>query len=508
MWGDEREKGAGGATEASSRTVEHATSSGMHNPNMAPSPFAHETMEMVAVNVNGGVYIEERPNTRGGAAEAGTAMMYEPTARMLDLVQKMKEGGRTGVTIWADTHLDEEMLVRVQGYLRKMYGIESYGTPGEYEAESGEAARAVRRGVLVMWYPSKVEMTETHTVVEGRIVRMRAKVQRDGREFILYGCYMPTRTCEGVRECWKELEDDIIANATGEVAVGGDLNAETPGWLRASGKTDASKWTPGDVAFHELLEACELRSCVKQATYRAGTSIDHWLVTQRLGACLGKGTTRPGVANVRDHEAVVVTYVFRDEGPDEGRVDRPMERVWAKMKKEARKVYPEEAYEAWMERRAEMRKGGVMPRADEELLALQEILTATAAKLGGRRGGDGEGGERGERNREAKSGPKLSERQYLWRKVGYWRELREEAMEWGGGAWGRWKKPWLMRRLEREGVDLPEAELEPRERRKQVVRAVDEKVREAEEKHRDSEPERADRILKRMEEAAVWKKRR
>ena len=30
---------------------------------------------------NGGVYIEERPNARGGAAEAGTAMQYEPTAR-------------------------------------------------------------------------------------------------------------------------------------------------------------------------------------------------------------------------------------------------------------------------------------------------------------------------------------------------------------------------------------------------------------------------------------------
>ena len=52
-WGDNREKGAGSVAEASSRTVEHATSSGMHNPNMAPSPFAHETMEMVAVNVNG-----------------------------------------------------------------------------------------------------------------------------------------------------------------------------------------------------------------------------------------------------------------------------------------------------------------------------------------------------------------------------------------------------------------------------------------------------------------------
>ena len=56
--------------------------------------------------------------------------------------------------------------MRVQGYLRKMYGIESYGTPGEYEAESGEAARAVRRGVLVMWYPTKVEMTETVIEIE------------------------------------------------------------------------------------------------------------------------------------------------------------------------------------------------------------------------------------------------------------------------------------------------------------------------------------------------------
>ena len=110
VWGDEREKGAGSATEASSRTVEHATSSGMHNPNMAPSPFAHETMEMVAVNVNGDVYIEERPNTRGGAAEAGTAMMYEPTEPEAYARDGKSGGGGLPRTQRDDTRTDRSAL--------------------------------------------------------------------------------------------------------------------------------------------------------------------------------------------------------------------------------------------------------------------------------------------------------------------------------------------------------------------------------------------------------------
>ena len=56
----------------------------------------------------------------------------------------------------------------------------------------------------------------------------------------------------------------------------------------------------------------DLRAMANDATYRAGTQIDNWIVTPGLANVMGRVHTMPGVCG-KDHEIVAVEYYGADD---------------------------------------------------------------------------------------------------------------------------------------------------------------------------------------------------
>ena len=61
--------------------------------------------------------------------------------------------------------------------------------------------------------------------------------------------------------------------------IGGDFNAETEAFLRSRGRKER---TLSDKMFNSMLTEVgrDLRAMANEATYRAGTQIDNWIVTE------------------------------------------------------------------------------------------------------------------------------------------------------------------------------------------------------------------------------------
>ena len=102
--------------------------------------------------------------------------------------------------------------------------------------------------------------------------------------------------------------------------IGGDFNAETEAFLRGRGKKER---TLSDRMFNSMLTEAgrDLRAMANDATYRAGTQIDNWIVTPGLANVMGRVHTMPGVCG-KDHEIVAVEYYGADD-PEGEREYRP-----------------------------------------------------------------------------------------------------------------------------------------------------------------------------------------
>ena len=126
-----------------------------------------------------------------------------------------------------------------------------------------------------------------------------------------------------MEDCWDALEGALTEEGEPNTAVGGDLNAETWEWLQEQLK----RMDAASKRLHDMMESCGLTAQATGRTYRAGTQIDNWLVSEGLAERMGRTTTLPGVSG-RDHGAVVSTYIggtSKCSGPQRptGRAERP-----------------------------------------------------------------------------------------------------------------------------------------------------------------------------------------
>ena len=217
--------------------------------------------------------------------------------------------------------------------------IEACGTP----AYKDPAARALKAGVLIVWDPDhlrakrdekgEVAMEE---VERGRVVRVEMEDVASGLEWTQIGVYMPVRgqakvtiaasegtqdpqTKDPAQDAWESLSDELD-KIHGEYMIGGDFNAETEAFLRGRGKKER---TLSDRMFNSMLTEAgrDLRAMANDATYRAGTQIDNWIVTPGLANVMGRVHTMPGVCG-KDHEVVAVEYYGADDPEGSGNTGR------------------------------------------------------------------------------------------------------------------------------------------------------------------------------------------
>ena len=159
-------------------------------------------------------------------------------------------------------------------------------------------------------------------VVRGRVVRVEMEDVASGLEWTQIGVYMPVRgrakitvaarggtddteTKDPAQDAWESLSDELD-KIHGEYMIGGDFNAETEAFLRGRGKKER---TLSDKMFNSMLTEVgrDLRAMANDATYRAGTQIDNWIVTPALANVMGRVHIMPGVCG-KDHEIVAVEY--------------------------------------------------------------------------------------------------------------------------------------------------------------------------------------------------------
>ena len=258
-------------------------------------------------------------NATNQTPEAGDGMKYEASKKLF-AVMKLMKAQQVKVAVLSDTHHNEEQAKAVREIL-KDNGYASYGTEG---IESG-ASRT--RGVLVVWDTKEIQVKEKNCQViqDGRIVKVVIEVIRDQKEITVIGAYMPVRSDANrveVDESWNALSETVEeAGEKGHVAVGGDLNAETPQWRESKG---VSRVTHADTRFAQLLEESELIPKTRGHTFRAGTQIDHWLFSPTLDGHTDTAYTLPGVCG-DDHSAVLAKY-YVDIETITNRKERPLTR--------------------------------------------------------------------------------------------------------------------------------------------------------------------------------------
>ena len=134
-------------------------------------------------------------------------------------------------------------------------------------------------------------------VERGRVVRVEMEDVASGLEWTQIGVYMPVRgqakvtiaasggtqdaeTKDPAQGAWESSSDELD-KFHGEYMIGGDFNAETEAFLRGRGKKER---TLSDRMFNSMLAEAgrDLRAMANDATYRAGTQIDNWIVTPVL----------------------------------------------------------------------------------------------------------------------------------------------------------------------------------------------------------------------------------
>ena len=179
-------------------------------------------------------------------------MKYEASTKLQEVIDMMGTQ-EVAIAVLADTHhsLQEKKIVK---RILEEHGYGSYGTEG---IQSGAQLTS---GVLVVWKTGEVEVDhkECAVVKSGRIVKVKMKIARDEREVTVIGAYMPVRTAADtpeIDESWSALEG-AVESTEGDVAIGGDLNAETPDWRAKSGRS--ARMTQADQKLKALLKNQEL----------------------------------------------------------------------------------------------------------------------------------------------------------------------------------------------------------------------------------------------------------
>ena len=119
--------------------------------------------------------------------------------------------------------------------------------------------------------------------------------------------------------------------------------AETEAFLRGRGKKER---TLSDRMFNSMLTEAgrDLRAMANDATYRAGTQIDNWIVTPGLANVMGRVHTMPGVCG-KDHEIVAVEYYGADD--PEGEREYRLRGVSRKLDRDAEEAFSNNVQEAY-----------------------------------------------------------------------------------------------------------------------------------------------------------------
>ena len=187
--------------------------------------------------------------------------------------------------------------------------------------------------------------------------------------------------------------------------IGGDFNAETEAFLRGRGKKER---TLSDRMFNSMLTEAgrDLRALANDATYRAGTQIDNWIVTPGLANVMGRVHTMPGVCG-KDHEIVAVEYYGADDPVGE-REHRP-KGVSRKLDRDAEEAFSktvQEAYDTVMQTQqsatpAERLKAMTKALTDHANVVIKEAQDKLRLEKEGDKGGqtDGTDEDRGDQGR-------------------------------------------------------------------------------------------------------------
>ena len=244
------------------------------------------------------------------------------------------------------------------------------------------------------------------------------------------------------------------------VAVTGDLNAETKEWLKKRG---AGAVTRADEQLEQLRKV-GLRPQAREATWRAGTQIDNWLVCPEMEEALGKGYTTEGVCG-EDHTGVGIEYITREHGEEEGEERAqaiPMEKETEQRQKyiqtmegegeeslretmgerssERLRKYQDKVMEVarreWVAAKQKTKQAKATEtkdRRDEEVNRSEEGSGGKGEK-GGRHGGRKKhrGGRRTKRYGKKEGNPTQKEK--MENTIAKWKRLKGDAERWNGGV--------------------------------------------------------------------------
>ena len=296
-------------------------------------------------------------------------------------------------------------------------------------------------GVLIVWDPAQVLVrfhAQQGVIMHHRIVKAQMTFLKDGTSFALLGAYMPVRAGadEEVVVAWDLLEEAVVHD--GNVCIGGDLNAETGGWLTGTGR----RATLADSRLDRFLEDDESPFSVltgPEPTYRVdtvATQIDHWLVSRSLAGRFREATTLPGICG--DDHQILVTYLLHasaNGGEERPKVKWPLtDDQWENFGKwEAQMV--EEALK-------KVKQDGVVGEIGywpSLMRALQTALTKCAEKASKKSRANKDKGV--DADQEGEWGPTVAaskEERLRWQ-VAKWRRWRRAVVNWNGDLQSRRK---------------------------------------------------------------------
>jgi exonuclease III len=166
---------------------------------------AQPHLKLLTWNVNG-IHMQTRAGIGAPASGAelgdGWDLESEFDAKLRTAAQVVRENGYAAAVL-QETHMSAKEMRAAVGCLKRVHGLEAFGTAGRYSPTSKRHSR----GVLVVWDPDKLMCEGRHVVLATRIVRVHLRALADGSAFQLIGAYMPntTDTAEHITEAWELL---------------------------------------------------------------------------------------------------------------------------------------------------------------------------------------------------------------------------------------------------------------------------------------------------------------
>ena len=268
---------------------------------------------------------QRRMATAPGCADAA-ALAWEADGRLWRTMHTLAAGN--DVVLLQETHLPEHDPEGLSARVIQLL------TSGEFSTWRVAASPAPKddtyAGVLMWWNTATVEVTETLTLMPGRLQRARVRVLADGTDLIVVNAYLPTkhgtptvRQAAALEQARGHLQTalDAADDAGDEIAIGGDLQAQTAATLEA--RKDKGSGHEYDSWLDTMCtENCLLSVGDDEPTYSGGvdgprTTIDHWLVStglaDRSAAEVGAGAD--GLAGLEDgahgHHSLQLSITLR-----------------------------------------------------------------------------------------------------------------------------------------------------------------------------------------------------